>query len=236
MVPAPALPEVRRRLAAAVGFAARQLWRMPEIAEEDAVVLDLLVEALARMGQMYRPAAGKQAAAALVEAPPHIAGLVSRLEPLACRPAVSPAPVTPAVTSALGRQRTPSPVHRAARRGDGAEHSIGEGHSQLLKAECEKEHGGVVVNSPEEEFLEAVDEQRADVDFLEMLKGECGGVTDFEKELGEELDGWVPDLELLNLRALLITKVRGGDWLCEARAACVDEGWLEEGALEVLDG
>ena len=49
------------------------------------VVLDLLVEALARMGQLYNPAAGQPACEALRRAPPHVRALVEQVRPLAER-------------------------------------------------------------------------------------------------------------------------------------------------------
>lgn len=127
--------EARRKLAAAVGFAARRLWRMPQITPADEIVLDLLVEALARMGQLYRPAEGGQATAALGSAPPHVVELVDRLLPLAAyttagplapatsggqrsylekrkekSPAGEPAPVTPAPRATRAAPTTPPPV------------------------------------------------------------------------------------------------------------------------------
>lgn len=75
------------KLAAAVAYAARRLWRFPHISDPDTVVLDLLVEVLARLGQM--PACA-EAAAVLQAAPPVVQQLVARLEPLAVRVAVRP--------------------------------------------------------------------------------------------------------------------------------------------------
>ena len=40
------MPELRRRLAAAVAFAARRMWRRADRSQQDETVLDLLVEAL----------------------------------------------------------------------------------------------------------------------------------------------------------------------------------------------
>jgi len=131
------LPEARRRLAAAVGFAARRMWRLPGVEDEDRVVLDLLVEALDRMGRLYRPAESRPAVQALAAAPPHIALLVGKIVPLAARPAVPApcgpaeaapvasehrvaAPVTPAVAAARPRLRTPSPARPPSRVGVGA--------------------------------------------------------------------------------------------------------------------
>ena len=99
------LPELRRRFAAAVGHAARHLWRRPDREEADDVVLDLLVEALHRMGRASRPREGEPALAALAAAPAHVQALVARLEPVATRPAASfaAADVDVAVAAAAAR-------------------------------------------------------------------------------------------------------------------------------------
>jgi len=147
------LPEARRRLAAAVGFAARRLWRLPCVEEEDQVVLVLLVEALARMGRLYRPSEGRQAAQALAAAPPQVAALVGKLVPLAARPAVAPvpcgpasaapaaaaaaapcgaAPVTPAAVAVACSERTSSPVRRPARDAAASATSCPAGKLEML--------------------------------------------------------------------------------------------------------
>ena len=79
--------ELHRRLAAAVGFASRRLWRTAELTEDDLVILDLLIEALHRMGRAYRGPAAMRADQALREAPPHVAALVQKIEPIAVRQA-----------------------------------------------------------------------------------------------------------------------------------------------------
>ena len=99
------LPELRRRLAAAVGHAARRLWRRPDKEEVDDVVLDLLVEALHRMGRALRPRDGEPARAALAAAPAHIQALVARLEPVAARPAASRAAADGGVAEAAAAAR-----------------------------------------------------------------------------------------------------------------------------------
>ena len=130
------LAEVRHKLAAAVGFAARKLWRRRDLETEDELILDLLVEALDRMGRLYRPRTAAHAAAALASAPPHVGALVARLEPLASRPAASvlamdesmdveefavdgsvleaapQVPLTPAPARARSRSGTPPPATR----------------------------------------------------------------------------------------------------------------------------
>ena len=79
------LASARRRLAAAVGHAARGMWKRKDLTVADEVVMDLLVEALHRMGNIYRPRSGQPAVAAIAVAPPHIAELVAKLEPIATR-------------------------------------------------------------------------------------------------------------------------------------------------------
>ena len=86
-VVSPGLPELRRRLAAAVAHAARRLWRRSDREGADDVVLDLLVEALDRLGRASRPREGEPARAALAAAPAHVRALLARLEPVAVRPA-----------------------------------------------------------------------------------------------------------------------------------------------------
>ena len=66
------LPNLRCKLAAAVGFACRKLWRRRDICKEDEISLDLLVEALGRLGHLYRPAESASATVAIRNAPPHI--------------------------------------------------------------------------------------------------------------------------------------------------------------------
>ena len=82
--------------------------------EADIVVLDLLTEALARMGQLYRPAEGQTCATgALADAPPHLVALVGKLSPLARR---DPAPATPPVRAARPRERSATPMAFGLRR------------------------------------------------------------------------------------------------------------------------
>jgi len=78
---------VRAQLAAAVAFAARRLWRRRDLETADQVILDLLVEALYRLGVLYRPGVGLAAADALASAPRHVRVLVDKLLPVAFRPA-----------------------------------------------------------------------------------------------------------------------------------------------------
>jgi len=90
------LPELRRRLAAAVGHAARRLWRRFDLEFIDTVVLDLLTEALARIGHQYQPRSGRPARLALAAAPRHILDIVGMVLPLAGPPgAACVAPATP---------------------------------------------------------------------------------------------------------------------------------------------
>ena len=130
------LPEVRRRLAAAVGFAARRLWRSQGLSDADQVVLDLLVEAFARMGQMYQPSEGAAAAAAIACAPSHIGELVGKLVPLS--QALAVAPVTPAVRAPRCRSVSAAPEARPRRRP--AADPLGE--HRFLPAACKASTGG----------------------------------------------------------------------------------------------
>ena len=102
------MAELRVKLAGAVGFAARRMWRRSELEEADLIVLDLLVEALARMGRLCGPRAGAPAADSLAAAPRHVKELVEKVVPLATRvegQVVSPA--TPAAAAVRPRSRTP---------------------------------------------------------------------------------------------------------------------------------
>ena len=74
---------MRCKLAAAVAYAARRLWRDGGRADCDDVVLDLLVEASVRMGEVYQPAQGAPALQALSSAPSHVQELVAKVLPLA---------------------------------------------------------------------------------------------------------------------------------------------------------
>ena len=122
--PSQDLAELRIRLAAAVGYAARRMWRLAHLPTEDEVILDLLCEALVRMGELYRPREAQPAASALASAPRHIAQLIKQVEPLAVRCAwrgvqkeaitvPSDAPPLAAPPSAPA-PATPAEVHRKA--------------------------------------------------------------------------------------------------------------------------
>ena len=50
----PSLADLRFKLASNVGFAARRLWRRTDLEDFDEVILDLLCEALQRIGHNYR--------------------------------------------------------------------------------------------------------------------------------------------------------------------------------------
>ena len=69
----------RRRLAGAVGAAARRLWRRSDLSAQDEVVLDLLVEGLVRVGELLRPSGSLRDE--LSDAPPHVRGLIARFRP-----------------------------------------------------------------------------------------------------------------------------------------------------------
>ena len=80
------LADLRCKLAASVGFAARRLWRQPLLEPQDEVVLDLLCEALARLGLSLKPKARRAVAASFAAAPTHVQRLVSKLEAIGGRP------------------------------------------------------------------------------------------------------------------------------------------------------
>ena len=79
----PTLADLRLRLASSVAFAARRLWRRADLEGSDEVVLDLLCEALQRIGHQYRPKEGEPAVQALASAPSHIRELVQSLAEVA---------------------------------------------------------------------------------------------------------------------------------------------------------
>ena len=76
------LATARRRLAGAVGAAARMVWRRDDLTCKDEAVLALLCEALVRVGELVRPRALD-----LGDAPGHVQQLFGRLAALAQRPA-----------------------------------------------------------------------------------------------------------------------------------------------------
>ena len=86
------LVDTRHKLASHVAYAARQLWRRKDLEHADNIVLDLLCEALQRMGHMYRPDEGAPAQKALDHAPSYIKDLVKTLERVAT-PEETPAPI-----------------------------------------------------------------------------------------------------------------------------------------------
>ena len=76
--------DLRARLASALAFAARRLWRRRDLTDADEVILDLVTEALVRLGKLYRPQeGGRTASEALRHAPSHIRDLVERCEAVA---------------------------------------------------------------------------------------------------------------------------------------------------------
>ena len=95
------LADIRMKLASTIGYAARRLWRRKDVEEIDRVILDLICEALQRIGHSYRPKEGEGALRALAQAPSHIKELVSSLENLA-RPGI----ITPATASQVETTRT----------------------------------------------------------------------------------------------------------------------------------
>ena len=82
--------ELRRRLAASVAYNARRLWRLPGKSKDDIIILDLLCEALARLGRACRPMEGECAQKSLLKAPTLVRELVAGLLPIAQRGRVDP--------------------------------------------------------------------------------------------------------------------------------------------------
>ena len=76
------LVAARWRLSGAIGAASRMLWRRTDLLPQDETVLDLLSEALVRLGELLRPI-GRELAADLDGAPPHVRALLDRFLPLA---------------------------------------------------------------------------------------------------------------------------------------------------------
>ena len=75
--------DTRFKLASTIGYAARKMWRRKDLEDIDNIILDLLCEALQRIGHSYRPREGEGALQALAKAPSHIKELVSSLENIA---------------------------------------------------------------------------------------------------------------------------------------------------------
>lgn len=100
------LATARRRLAGAVGAAARMVWRRDDLTDKDQVVLDLLCEALVRVGELVRPRSVD-----LGDAPGHVHQLLGRLAVLAQRPAKKEwGKVTPAGTNHESAEAHITPV------------------------------------------------------------------------------------------------------------------------------
>ena len=80
------LAEHRWKVAASLGYAARRLWRRSDLEEADLVVLDLVCEALSRLGHLLRPKEGQAAVEVLASAPRHYQEVASKLLSLAKTP------------------------------------------------------------------------------------------------------------------------------------------------------
>ena len=65
------LKDLRIKTSPSVAYAARRLWRRDDRTEADEIILDLLAEALGRLGKKYRPCA-KTARQAIQAAPTSI--------------------------------------------------------------------------------------------------------------------------------------------------------------------
>ena len=101
--PAPSLADLRIKLAAAVAFAARRLWRRDDLAVEDQVVLKHLFCALEELGRLYRPPAGATARAALALAPSDVVSMVNSLQRLAERQVPGERDVVAKIDEAAGK-------------------------------------------------------------------------------------------------------------------------------------
>ena len=99
--PFAALADARWRTAGAVGSAARGLWRRGDLQPEDLVVVDLLAEALVRLGRLVRPCEGRAVVRSLQGAPKHIRQELELLVKLAARPDGQPSLVEKVVTSTV---------------------------------------------------------------------------------------------------------------------------------------
>ena len=86
------LADASAQLASSVGYVSRQMWRRNDLEEVDEIILDLLCEALQRIGHSYRPKEGYTAKQALQKAPTHIQELVATLETLAKPEGPTPGP------------------------------------------------------------------------------------------------------------------------------------------------
>ena len=85
------LHDDREALAKSLAVCARRLWRRGDREDLDNIVLDLVVEALHRLGNGIRPKAGKSAAAVVSQAPLRVQELLGVLQPLAARALPQPA-------------------------------------------------------------------------------------------------------------------------------------------------
>ena len=69
----------RSQLAAALAHSARTLWRLKRMDDQDGAILDVLCEALVRLGQAHRLQAGHTPAQIVKLAPPWMAETFHRL-------------------------------------------------------------------------------------------------------------------------------------------------------------
>ncbi len=67
-----------RKTASALGYAGRNLWRRHDLEDQDLVILDLVVEALDRLGRLYRPNENTPAVMAVNAAPSHVQRLLGK--------------------------------------------------------------------------------------------------------------------------------------------------------------
>ena len=79
------LQVARLRLAGALGSSCRRLWRRSDLGKDDLVILDLMAEALQRLGKCGRPGHAAHPMVTLAEGPPRIVQQVTLLAALATR-------------------------------------------------------------------------------------------------------------------------------------------------------
>ena len=119
------LPAARRRAAAAIGSTCRRPWRRSDLDHRDVVVLDLVAEALVRLGHLLAPGEGHPAAV-LAGAPRQHQELVSRLLPLA--------------TATEVLVQTSSEIEKSAGANMPSAHTVLDGMSPKVEATKVQEH------------------------------------------------------------------------------------------------
>ena len=167
------LPDARRKLAAALGYAGRSLWRRDDLEEHDKIVLDLVVEALDRLGRLHRPDENVAATQALRDAPSHVQELVAKLSNLAT-PSMASDPATTSPAEATQTQEASFRRENAAK-------------EENPSVNAEEETGGQVPDSVQkiaalmEEFMEQVETMLDDlVEIFEHHRYATGRMVGWE--------------------------------------------------------